>query len=413
VRVDKTVVVGGGIIGLCSALALQRAGLPTILLAPERGSAPASFGNAGHIAIEQAEPLASWQTIRSAPRRLTIAGGALGLPPGQIRHWLPFALRLARAAAPTRYADGKAALSVLLAEAMPAWQRLAGSLPRRDLLIERGHIVVWHDPRAAERGLAAWRRTDIGTARFRPASTGECRDLGQAMARPPAGAIIFDNTAQVVDPGIVSAMLEQAFVAAGGERRIGRVRRLALAGTEAVLTTETGDTLQPRALLIAAGVESGALFRPLGIRVPIIAERGYHIQAAGHRWPDLPPVVFEERSMIVTRFESGLRAASFVEFGTLAAPPDPRRWQRLEHHVADLGLPVATPFTRWMGARPTLPDYLPAIGRVRQATNLFYAFGHQHLGMTLGPVTGELVAALLAGQPTTLPLGPYALDRFG
>jgi D-amino-acid dehydrogenase len=413
VKVEKAVVIGAGIVGLCCALALQRAGMPTLLLDPGRPHPSASWGNAGHIAIEQVEPLASGKTLFSVPRRLTLAGGALALPLSQAPLWLAFALRMACAATPARFARGKAALASLLAEAMPAWQRLAASLPRPGLLIERGHVVLWHDARAAARGMAAWRRADTGTARQRAASPGECADLGRLMARPPAAALIFENTGQVAGPGAACNALEQAFRDAGGERRTDLVRRIAVAEGGVVLLTESGAALAPRRALLAAGVESGALLRPLGVRAPIIAERGYHIEASEHRWPDdVPPLVFEERSLIVTRTVSGLRAASFVEFSAVDAAPVPRRWQSLERDVAALGLPVQGPFARWHGARPTLPDYLPAIGRAAAVGNLFYAFGHQHLGLTLAPLTGELVAALMAERAPAIALQPFSLDRF-
>jgi len=146
--------------------------------------------------------------------------------------------------------------------------------------------------------------------------------------------------------------------------------------------------------------------------VPLIAERGYHLQMTNHAWPDLPPVVFEDRSMIVTRFESGLRAASFVEFGSPDAPPDPRKWQRLRSHIAALSMPCKEPARQWMGARPTLPDYLPAIGRLPDAPNILYAFGHQHLGLTLAAITSELVAQLATQSPTSVSLSPFDIQRF-
>ncbi len=150
-----------------------------------------------------------------------------------------------------------------------------------------------------------------------------------------------------------------------------------------------------------------------GHRVPLIAERGYHIRASADRWPeDLPPVVFEDRSMIVTRYANCVQAASFVELGDPATPPDPRKWQRLETHVADLGLPMGPPYRRWMGSRPTLPDYLPAIGKSRRASNLLYAFGHQHLGLTLGPLTGEIVAAMVNDTSAAHDLSPFDIERF-
>jgi len=122
--------------------------------------------------------------------------------------------------------------------------------------------------------------------------------------------------------------------------------------------------------------------------------------------------VFEERSMIVTRFRSGLRAASFVEFGREESPADARKWARLRSHVDALGLCFREPHSEWFGARPTLPDYLPALGRSRRATNLFYAFGHQHLGLTLAAISGELIVALARGEAPQIDVTPFDLERF-
>lgn len=116
--------------------------------------------------------------------------------------------------------------------------------------------------------------------------------------------------------------------------------------------------------------------------------------------------------MIVTRYRNEVQAASFVELGKVDAPADPRKWERLERHVAELGLPIEGPFRRWMGCRPTLPDYLPAIGRSTKASNLFYAFGHQHLGLTLAPITARLVASMVGGEQPELPLAPFDIQRF-
>lgn len=116
--------------------------------------------------------------------------------------------------------------------------------------------------------------------------------------------------------------------------------------------------------------------------------------------------------MIVTRYAGVVQASSFVEVAGQRRPPDARKWARLESHLVALRLPVAPPFTRWCGARPTLPDYLPAVGRSQRLPNLVYAFGHQHLGLTLGAVTGELVAALVSQRATGTDLSPFAIERF-
>lgn len=405
----KITVIGGGVVGLTSALALARAGWAVRLIDADSDRQAASWGNAGHIAIEQVEPLASWATIRSLPRRRFGAGGAVALPPAAWRHWLPFGLRLLGAARPGVFARGQRALAGLLAAAMPAWQRLAASLEVPDLLRVQGHIVAWTDAAAAEAGRRGWQRADIGTAAFRDVTAAELRELPGA---PAAAAIRFTNTAQIADLGTLDRALRAALVAAGGAILPGHAT-LTLADGEARVVVDGVPLAGGGQLLVTAGVAAGRLLAPLGHRVPIIAERGYHIRAADHDWPaGLPPLVFEDRSMIVTRYAGCVQAASFVEFADIDTPPDPAKWERLEAQVSALGLPLRPPFTRWMGARPTLPDYLPAIGRSTRAGNLLYAFGHQHLGLTLAAVTGESVVALAEGGAAAIDLAPFGLHRF-
>jgi len=408
-------VIGGGIIALSSALALQERGLSVTVIAPGSMVGTASWGNAGHVAVEQVEPLASMDTIRSFPRRLFWRGGALSLPPRDIAYWLPFSLRLLRAARPSRFRAGTKALTETLAMAMPAWRRLVDTLEAPDLLQEAGHFILWENARTARAGRDAWAGPQIGTTRVRGASPQELAHLAAHLPFQPADAIRFSGSGQIADMDQLACAMEARFRAQGGERRDAHVIGLTShADGTVALALDDGAKLQANAVLVAAGAASGELMRPLGHRVPIIAERGYHIQAPASRWPeDMPPVVFEDRSMIVTRFRGTLRAASFVEFGALSSPPDPRKWARLRRHAAELGLPFDTEPMPWMGARPTLPDYLPAIGRSRRAANLFYAFGHQHLGLTLGPLTGEAVAAIMHGKEPAFDLTPFDLKRFG
>ncbi len=406
-------VIGGGLVGLSCALNLQRQGVRTTLVDPATTKRGASWGNAGHLATEQAEPLASRKTLRSFPRRLFFRGGALSLPARDADVWLPFALRLIRSSAPDRFAAGVAALSSLLPSSIPAWRRLAAAAGAEHLIAEDGHFVVWETPRGAEAGRAAWRSTNTGTATFRDATGEEIATLSARMSRPIAGAIRFLGTGQVLDLGELADCLSRRFTHIGGAHRQARAPRLVVDGSTAAAMLEGGEVLRADTIVVAAGIASAALMQSIGYRVPMIAERGYHIQCAGAEWPPgLPPIVFEERSLIVTPFRSGLRAASFVEFTRADSRPDPRKWARLKHHVCELGLPFREPCSEWFGSRPTLPDYLPAIGRSRRAANVLYAFGHQHLGLTLAAATGELIAALERREATDIDLTPFDLERF-
>ena len=406
-------VIGGGLVGLSCALHLQRQGIRTTVIDPATTWRGASWGNAGHLATEQVEPLASAKTLRSFPRRLFWRGGALSLPARDLHTWLPFALRLVRSSGPAPFAAGTAALRSLLSDAIPAWRRLGGAAGAEHLIAEDGHFVVWETPAGAQAGRAAWTRAEQGTASFRDATDGEVATLSARMSLPVAGAIRFQGTGQILDLGELADRMTEHFILSGGSRRTARVQELVVDGSDAAAMLDSGVVLHADTVVVAAGVASGALLQPLGYRVPIIAERGYHIQSTDTDWPvGLPPVVFEERSMIVTRFRSGLRAASFVEFARERAPADPRKWARLRSHVAALGLPFRGPCSEWFGARPTLPDYLPALGRSSRAANLLYAFGHQHLGLTLAALTGELIAALARREPTSVDVTPFDLERF-
>ena len=407
----RAIVIGGGVVGLSVAQRLLHSGISvTVVEAAAAGAA--SWGNAGHIAIEQVEPLASWTTIRSAPRRLFSVGGALGLPPSEAFRWLPFAFRMAVASHPTRLEHGRAALRSLLATALPAWRSLTEQLGASGLLRETGHYVVWESMPSARAGLAVWRSVDTGTARFHECDADELRQLAPIMKHSPAAAIRFENTGQIADLPRLGDALRTAIIARDGMIVQARARAVSHMQRSVSVACDDGSTLNADFAVITAGVRSRELLEPFCQRLPLIAERGYHLQMTDHQWPDLPPVVFEDRSMIVTRFESGLRAASFVEFSRPNAPPDPRKWRRLRDHIHALGLPCSEPAQEWMGARPTLPDYLPAIGRLPDAPNILYAFGHQHLGLTLAAITGELITQLATQSPTAVSLRPFDIQRF-
>lgn len=408
-----SVVVGGGLVGLSCAVNLQARGIATCLIDPAREHRPASWGNAGHIAVEQVEPLASIATLKSFPRRLFWRGGALSLPLRDISAWLPFSLRLMMAARPKRFATGKAALKAALAEAVPAWQRLLAFAKAESLLVQDGHYIVWESEATAVKGRATWAKADTGTASCRDVTDAEMREITELTGIRPAGAIRFLGSGQITDLGQLAEALERRFEALGGRRHKASVLTIQRSGNSLSIATDDGETLLAQTAVVAAGVASGDLLRPLGYTVPIIAERGYHIQTQNTTWPEtMPPVVFEDRSMIVTRFRSGLRAASFVEFGRLESPADPRKWERLKAHVKALGLSFGEPVKPWMGARPTLPDYLPAIGRAQDLPGLYYAFGHQHLGLTLAAVTGEAIGALVSGETPVINTEPFSLERF-
>jgi len=417
--VDEVLVVGGGIVGLAVALRLQAEGLGvTIIDDPanqgryDDGSefGAASFGNAGHIATEQVRPLTRPDLLRTLPGRSFLRGGPLDLGWRYPGSWLPWSLQAL--AASFRFQAGEDALTALLADARPAWERLANSLGQPELLAGDSHLILWHDAKAAQQGRAAWLSHAIGRTTVEDAPAALLAEAAQHLAAPPCAGLRFRGTGQVSDPILVMKSLKTRFLRQGGQWVLECVKHLAGATGTTGVTLQSGATRTAKRLVLAAGARSAGLARQLGVYLPVIAERGYHVSWTHGAGYALPPSVFEERAMIVSRFGDRLQASSFVEFTRIDAPPDVRKWKRLEHHVQALGLPRTSDFKRWIGARPTLPDYLPAIGISPACPCVYFACGHQHLGLTLAPKTAEILADLMLGRRPEVALTPFRPDRF-
>jgi glycine/D-amino acid oxidase-like deaminating enzyme len=409
---QEFVVIGGGLIGAAAALRLQQSGARVTLVDPGDERARASFGNAGHIVIEAAEPLASWAQVRSAPKRLFGLGGPLDFRVRDIDLWGPWAVRYLMACKPSRFRAGTAALGALLGRAIPAWHTLVGDIGRPDLVQDIGYFHLWESEASTQQGLIDLALADLGPGRYRPMTMAELDRMQHLFAGKPQGGAFFENTAKLSDPGETVRALWAGFEAAGGLTIQGRVARLERTAGRVRVHLDDGARLEPDQVLVAAGARSAKLMADLGAKAPLVAERGYHLQFSEHAWPDdLAPLLFADRFIYLTRFTSGARATSFTEIGRPDAPPDPRKWASLRRQLDELGAPVTGAGAPWMGCRPTLPDFLPAIGRL--SPHALYAFGHQHIGATLAAATAEAVIELAEtdGRPERLAM--FDVRRFG
>jgi D-amino-acid dehydrogenase len=407
----RVAVIGGGLIGAAAALRLQRAGAQIVLIDPGEERARASWGNASLIASELAEPLASWATLRSAPRRLFAFGGPLDFVWRDADLWLPWTLRYLAACRRVRFEAGTRALSSLLADAAPAWRRLLQDIGRADLFQDTPHWLVWESPETLLSGVAAAKAAATGPAVVRDLASQEAEAARREVSRKIIGGISFEGTAKVADPAEAVHALHAALAVGGAEIITGFVEAVESGNTGVRLRLAGGRDVDADLALIAAGARSAPLLKGAGLKAPLAAERGYHLQYAEHRLaPGAPPLIFEDRFVCVVRVGEAVRVTGFTEIGRPGSPPDPRKWARLEAHVRELGLPVLGEPERWMGARPTLPDFLPAIGR---RGRLLYAFGHQHIGLTLAAVTAEAAAELASAAEPPVRLAPFDLARFG
>lgn len=399
-------VVGAGFVGLACALELQADGFEVELLDASAERQAASYGNAGHLATEQLSPLASWRNVQRLPRMLYSRGGPASFPMRQVGQWLPFGIRLLAACSPARFKRGLACNKALLAQAMSSWHLLLQRIGQADLLCQTGHRVVWESAKTAQTGMQAWLATDCGSSSAAPLTHDAIESISKQFAGKPMAGLQFSGTGHIRDLHKLRAAMCDVFVANGGvwrRRSVLQIRKTAGGSQIIVDDVQASMVGHPQDLIVVcAGVSSGALLRDDFGHLPMIAERGYHLQLDQKSLANSgldQPIVFEDRSLIITPFAHGLRLASFTEFSTTQAPADASKWQRLMQHAAWLGIQTEPDrLSQWMGSRPTLPDYLPAIGRSRSASNLILACGHNHLGLTLAAVTGRLVRELARRQ---------------
>lgn len=407
-------VVGAGVVGLCTALEAQRRGYHVTLIdrdAPGRG---ASFGNAGYLATELIDPLSTGKTLRSAPAMLLNPRGPLALPLRHLHRILTWLVRFVAAARPEQAARSRQGLVALNRAAVPAWQRCLEEVGATEQLLRSGYLLVWEDARRldeARRHAAYLEQWNIRTELVQGMRLAE---LEPTLADTVSHALYFPDACQVREPYKLCLTLFSAFKARGGEFVQRNVKSLEPEAAAVSLRTPAGALRFDR-VVVCAGAWSKVLLQSIGVKVPLEAERGYHLTIDGVAKGLTRPIGSAERRFVMSPLDSGLRAVGFTELGGLKLKPIARRFRVLRHHcrallpqLADSGLRVQ----EWMGHRPTLPDSLPVIDRHPQYPGLYYAFGNQHLGLTQAAVSAELVVSMISGDAPPIDPEPYRADRF-
>jgi D-amino-acid dehydrogenase len=411
---DKFAVIGAGVVGILVARKLQRDGRDVLLFDPEPPAMQCSFGNAGYIPIEEALPLANPATLMQAPKMLLDPLAPVSVRWPDMLHLVPWFLRFALACRPAQVARGSNTLAALMARAKGAW---LAEIEHSDLgrfLRQKGVVRVYETARSYRAGTHerdAMRRFGID---FNDLSRTQTRAMLPGLTEEIYGSFFVPGGVHVTDPHRLARAVFDAFIEDGGEFRQQPVSAITRAGGTILSVTTPEGEISVSGAVIAAGQASRKLAGEMGIKAPIVAERGYHVMLKGADAGFEMPVASMDRAVILTPMIDGLRIAGTVEF---ARPGKAETWKRADQVLAharalfpNLG---GEETSRWMGERPTLPDFLPMIGRAPGTANLYLASGHQHFGLTLAALTGELIAALVAGRDPGIDLSALSAGRFG
>ncbi|MBS0574620.1 MAG: FAD-binding oxidoreductase [Proteobacteria bacterium] len=404
-------VIGAGVIGLAIAHRLAGAGREVLLIDPAEPGAGASWGNAGTVADYAVQPVGTPDVLKDLPSLLFDRNSPLSIRHAALPSLVPWLVRFARQSLPGAARRNAMVLAGLLAGASGLWRDLAGEIGAAALLQDRG-CLYWYQTDAARRAAEA----DIGFRRSLGVevallSAAELAALEPGLPVSGGGAAFFPGARFMTDPGRMVALLAAAALRAGAGLRKARVERLAREAGSVTLSGP-GLALRARRVVLAAGAHSRGLALQAGDRVPLDTERGYHLE-----W-DTPaprlsrPICPTARGFYLCPMAGRLRVAGTVELGGLTAPPSPHRLARLEKGARAIFPDLPAPARSWMGFRPSMPDSLPVIGLSQAGPEVLHAFGHGHIGLTLAPVTAELVAGLIAGGGVDPRLAALRPGRF-
>jgi D-amino-acid dehydrogenase len=405
------IVLGAGIVGVSAAIAARQQGLSVILVDRREPGSETSYGNAGILSSGSILPLNKPSLFGALPGYLTNRHAALRWDPAWVLQNIDWVARFLANAATSRIKPRATALHGLIGASLKLhreWIVKAGAAQR---LRETG----W---------LKAWRSDAVDTAKQEQAFLAEFGIASQLLDRQAISALepnilpvykiglLHTQTASVDSPGAVVKAYARMFEGSGGAIRQSDVKAIVPDGEGWRVVLADGG-ISARHVVVALGPWSGDLLRPLGYRVPMAFERGYHREFKPNPARTLQrPIHDAEGSFLMTPMEQGIRVTSGVELTARDAPSSFAQLDQVvpvARGVVEFGEPVGEP---WRGARPTLPDSLPMIGPAPRHSGLWLAFGNQHIGFTTGPATGAAIAAMIGGAAPPFDVGAFSPSRY-
>lgn len=414
-----TLVIGSGIIGACSALELLRAGHDVTLIdiGEPAGRQSASYGHGCWISPASVVPMSMPGLWKQIPGYLLNPKGPLVIRWRHFPRLLPWLLRFLWAGATVSRVEATArALSRLLHDGPARHQALSREIGLPDLIRREGLLYAYPDRSAFEAEALSWRLRRMTGLRWHELDASALASREPGLDPHYTFGILAEDGAHCTDPAAYVSRIVETASARGAKILRAKANGFVFDRERLVgVQTDVGLIACDQSV-IAAGVWSKELARPAGDDIPLESERGYHGVVALDAGGPLHPVMPSDGKMANTPTSAGLRLSGQVELASVDTPPN---WSRVDilidharHAYPTLAEMQALAVDKWMGHRPSTPDGLPVIGRSARSPDIFYAFGHGHVGFASGPATGRIVAEHLAGLPSPSDIAPYSPRRF-
>jgi len=407
----KIGIIGAGIQGISNALFLQKKGFNvTIFDRDEPGSPAASYGNAGHFSPYASVPINRPDILTDVPAMLLSSTGPLALKWNYVPKMIPWFLQFIKNCTTKKMMHTAKNMHQILDLALPAYDELFDEIDLQGLVEKKGILYIWNDQSLKSRELEIKVRNELGVDQ-QVVTPKEIHDLEPNIKPIYHGGVYYQHGRHARNPKKILLKLFKLFLEKDGRFLKMNIKDIKFNEEKPIIKTETQSFLFDK-IVIACGSFSKKLTDNLDEKIPLDTERGYHVHFKDCDHLLSRPVIFQNRGFGITPMEQGLRVVGTVEFGGLDNPLSRSRVKNLINNAKYMMGDLPAHQDEWLGFRPTLPDYLPVIGPSKKYKNVFYCFGHHHLGWTLGPISGKIISGMIAQENTNLNLKPYSSNRF-
>ena len=407
----KIGIVGAGIQGVCNAVFLQKKGYQvTIFDKDDPAASSASYGNAGHFSPYASLQLNRTDILADVPAMLMSSTGPLALKWNYVPKMIPWFLRFIMNCSKKKMMHTAKYMHQILDLAIPAYDEIFDEVDMSGLVEKKGIMYIWNNKDLSSRELEIKIRDELGIEQ-KILTPKEIHDLEPNIKPFYHGGVFYSKARHARNPKKILLKIFDHFIEKGGKFKKLNIKDISFDTEKPILKSETQNFIFDK-VVIACGAFSKRLTDKLDEKIPLDTERGYHVHFKGYDHLLSRPVVFANRGFGITPMEQGLRVVGTVEFGGLENPLSKSRIKNLINNAKYMldGLPEH--HDEWLGFRPTLPDFLPVIGPSKKYKNVFYSFGHHHLGWTLGAISGKIVSKMINNEKTNLDLQPYSSLRF-
>ena len=404
-------VIGAGIQGISNALFLQKKGFNvTIFDRDEPGSHAASYGNAGHFSPYASLSLNRTDVLADVPAMLLSSTGPLALKWNYVPKMIPWFMKFIFNTTKNKMMHTAKNMHQILDLALPAYDELFDEIDLEGLVENKGILYIWNEKDLKSRELEIKVRDELGVQQ-QLVNKKEIHDLEPNIKPFYHGGVYYPYARHARNPKKILLKFFELFLKKGGKFEKQDVKQIEFNDEFPTVQTDS-QKFDFDKIIIACGAFSKKLTDKLGERIPLDTERGYHIHFKNCDHLLSRPVIFSNRGFGITPMEQGLRVVGTVEFGGLDNPLSKSRIKNLINNAKYMLDDLPEHEDEWLGFRPTLPDFLPVMGPSKNHKNVFYCFGHHHLGWTLGPISGKIVSGMIAKENTNLNLDPYSSLRF-